>query len=914
MRRRARVNIIPRFRWVACQLDHLCSLTSDRDRRLALRTLPPTLASTYDRILERLNKKSESACRLVDRVLKWLTEPEQDWDRRSVIHMPRISVPELCVAISIEEDDAAIDLYGVPSLDEILVHSSSLLRLSQDGKYVEFAHFTVEEYLRSIDPRERTDLARYRWDELKATTYQLETSLTFLTMDNFHPSLCGNVETVQQLLETHRFYFRASVLWASYVTQGRSSGRAAKSMEKLLDPHSNTSVFDNWLQIRLLATRLYGDWILDPVDYGRPVLDTEYRILAENFARTLTIAAGTSQLHIAAMFTLVDLIPQSFRTRSQINSISAFGTPLHCALTGYDAIAIATGMEWPFRRKPDVDGTRLSSTIALLVDLGADLGAHFHTRSMIFTPLFLATWCSKTEQLLEAGAVLDQTTVRAIMDNSPAYGNFNLAPFAQTSLESISENDRPCVARFLLTIAPGRQLIAPNPTAFRHTTLAELEATLRDTCRNNQLPIFRWVLEGSDIDINYEFRGEGETLLHVACSRFASEIVKYLVGKGADVNKRDHHVHSCLWHYFDAARWRDDAGNTNRFFRDQAPFSQQSCLATLGIILDGKAQLHTLLEDHKSVLMLWAECRSNELESLEGALRLLLNEGAQLGLRSLLGDTLWHRLAIEDHVEHSRMLKRCVDPVVFRSMIEVADNEGFTPVLKAIQVGSTKMFNFFLEQGCDPTSTTHEGHSGLYWAAANILDNNKIFRSLLSNFLHTGDSVSSFDGSTLAHACVRSIAYPHGSKNSWRMALRFKESIEDLVASSISITDTNLEGETPLDQLCRWIATEGHHNCFGCFHCEGCFGSFEALVALEHQNYDQLQADVTWTTTLLRGLEAQAHSSEDLALEYPVDTVCSLAVCAAIDRGIPPEKLSAELDLDSIFEIAAMLGQESLIL
>ncbi|CAI4214336.1 unnamed protein product [Parascedosporium putredinis] len=42
------------FRWVACQLDYLCELSTDRQRREAMKSLPPTLPETYIRILERI--------------------------------------------------------------------------------------------------------------------------------------------------------------------------------------------------------------------------------------------------------------------------------------------------------------------------------------------------------------------------------------------------------------------------------------------------------------------------------------------------------------------------------------------------------------------------------------------------------------------------------------------------------------------------------------------------------------------------------------------------------------------------------------------------------------------------------------------------------------------------------------------
>jgi hypothetical protein len=37
------------FRWVACQLDYLCELNTDKGIRKALDSLPPTLFATYEK-------------------------------------------------------------------------------------------------------------------------------------------------------------------------------------------------------------------------------------------------------------------------------------------------------------------------------------------------------------------------------------------------------------------------------------------------------------------------------------------------------------------------------------------------------------------------------------------------------------------------------------------------------------------------------------------------------------------------------------------------------------------------------------------------------------------------------------------------------------------------------------------------
>jgi hypothetical protein len=60
------------FRWVACQLDYLCELNTDKGIRKALDSLPPTLFATYERILDRVNASTADTQQLVQRVLTWI--------------------------------------------------------------------------------------------------------------------------------------------------------------------------------------------------------------------------------------------------------------------------------------------------------------------------------------------------------------------------------------------------------------------------------------------------------------------------------------------------------------------------------------------------------------------------------------------------------------------------------------------------------------------------------------------------------------------------------------------------------------------------------------------------------------------------------------------------------------------------
>ena len=59
------------FRWAACQVDYICELHTDRQRRNALESLPPTLPKTYERILSRVNDGPMETQKMLQRTLMW---------------------------------------------------------------------------------------------------------------------------------------------------------------------------------------------------------------------------------------------------------------------------------------------------------------------------------------------------------------------------------------------------------------------------------------------------------------------------------------------------------------------------------------------------------------------------------------------------------------------------------------------------------------------------------------------------------------------------------------------------------------------------------------------------------------------------------------------------------------------------
>ena len=60
------------FQWAKCQLNYLCLLNNDKERKNALDTLPKDLFETYRRILNRVNNSTPGNRSLVQRTLRWI--------------------------------------------------------------------------------------------------------------------------------------------------------------------------------------------------------------------------------------------------------------------------------------------------------------------------------------------------------------------------------------------------------------------------------------------------------------------------------------------------------------------------------------------------------------------------------------------------------------------------------------------------------------------------------------------------------------------------------------------------------------------------------------------------------------------------------------------------------------------------
>ncbi|CAG8974500.1 hypothetical protein HYALB_00009035 [Hymenoscyphus albidus] len=163
---------ICRFRWVACQIDHLCELPNDRARAKALDSLPRGLPKTYERILIRVLERHTEIHTFVTRTFQWLAFSKDD-----------ISSEAFLIAISMNPEDSSLDPSTIPSEDDLLTWGSSLIRHRANGDGVEFAHFTVKEYLLSLATTNEPHISKFALYENEANLNIGHTCLNYLLLD-----------------------------------------------------------------------------------------------------------------------------------------------------------------------------------------------------------------------------------------------------------------------------------------------------------------------------------------------------------------------------------------------------------------------------------------------------------------------------------------------------------------------------------------------------------------------------------------------------------------------------------------------------------------------------------------------------------------------------------------------------------
>ncbi|KAF4877431.1 Ankyrin-2 [Colletotrichum siamense] len=290
-----------RFRWVACQLDHLGYCISDAQCREALRSLPPDLPETYLRILERVPRKHQPFVQLTLDIVAFAD--------------PKPNIAQLREILSVPSCGSLLKPGGLVREDAISRHCGSLIRKSNNGEYLEFAHFSVQEFLRS-SVLQSSGLQMFMVSEGRCNRLLATRCIEYLQLDNFNQPPTPTEQQLMSMEERdldHPLYSFASFNWLFYARQEWSDSSLLAAAKLLFDP-CKTARFTQWAVnlILQLMTRASPGLLRksEKIRFMTGIIDKSFHPL--HFAATLCLPEISSFL----LMPMTHQVADSFMSRT----------------------------------------------------------------------------------------------------------------------------------------------------------------------------------------------------------------------------------------------------------------------------------------------------------------------------------------------------------------------------------------------------------------------------------------------------------------------------------------------------------------------------------------------------------------------------------------------------------------------
>ncbi|KAM6539852.1 hypothetical protein FALCPG4_001605 [Fusarium falciforme] len=544
------------FRWVVCQLDYLCEFATDADRRNALKELPPTLPDSYRRLLERLNKRPTRVQRMVQMSLQFIA-----------FFPVRLSIKALCQAVS--TPDERIDETNTVSERDVIIGCSSLVRKSPGGKSLEFAHFSVLEFLQDDRLSKTPGLEAYRLTRREDSQVLATQCLKFLQLDNFNRLPAELDQLRKQQKQSHPFYFLAAVCWPGLAREGLDDSSLLSATKSLFHP-SVTQNFRGWIEFFL--TSVSNAFYSSNADYQQN--PSKYLLRFRNAAFDQKLRP----LHVAAALNLPEICSFLIGEGANVNEVCNMGTPLLLAELSFftlkDDAAHFPGCQSRFFRKILPCSSRRNRTITCIIEAGASLVklSKFGTARSLFLATSIIDCHLKdfgpTIQLLKQQVIPGVSEI----DTFEAY----LETWAQT--ENPRELELPMLAllQYLKESSAyntdwgfrlGRALwsacsklsfaFTSDPTITDSRISLSYEALVEKTIvaiRNDDFDALRSYLDDRRVNVHsfYTYNYFHGTLLYFAIQADSAACADQLLALGSDPRRKDGHgrmaLHHCCCH------------------------------------------------------------------------------------------------------------------------------------------------------------------------------------------------------------------------------------------------------------------------------------------------------------------------------------------------------------------------------
>jgi ankyrin repeat protein len=175
-------------------MEHLLGLTSIKQMKQALNSMPSNLAEAYESNLRRILEQSPSRANLAMRVIGWITHAER-----------RLTAEELRHALAVEEHTSEIDVENLTLANVILQVCIGLVSVDPVDGTIGMIHITAYDYFRHL---------KERFSEI-----QLDIAKTCMLYLRFRPlcdGACSSIELLRNRFRDMPFLGYAAEHWGDH--------------------------------------------------------------------------------------------------------------------------------------------------------------------------------------------------------------------------------------------------------------------------------------------------------------------------------------------------------------------------------------------------------------------------------------------------------------------------------------------------------------------------------------------------------------------------------------------------------------------------------------------------------------------------------------------------------------------------
>ena len=512
-------------------MDYLCELPNDAARRKALKDLPRGLKPTYERLLRRVNESNEEVQKLVQRTLKWIAHDKSG--------LGGMNVAQLCEAISINLGDECMNFEAIANETEILRNCSSLVRLSADGRRFEFAHFTVQEFLKNLDGTKDGQFVAYQIDSDHIETELSKVCLTHLNFHDFDKGGNASEDITNDRFSKYPLRQYIVCFWRYHAQSSDWSDTELLSLGTQFFHPSKPNTLISWAQNHIPIYAFYDQYTKEDV-----------------LAKINRCIAEASALHLAAMYGLSEVCKWLIKNGCEVNRMSVFGTPLHCAQLSSKAFcgSFDSVVGGQIRAKT----AKKLETIDFLLNAGADPNINYPDKTGDLSPLFLAADGGDlvtTKRLLQMGSTVDDRLMNLLIEHK-VWGEAYDCILGHASDIFLEEDTR---ARTLQDAIMRGSLEANRllPLTARldddqNDLNRHNEDSLRIAAKYGQIHTVLRLIDDHGVDIDAAEAKTLLTALHYASKNDHVEVVQNLLKRGASPGKVDCSGRNALHH---CAKW-----------------------------------------------------------------------------------------------------------------------------------------------------------------------------------------------------------------------------------------------------------------------------------------------------------------------------------------------------------------------